>query len=90
MITSGGQYRRAARSLINDYVSDVAGYGVGGHLVNAEGHACSRVVSARDLRPRYRRVGRDQYEAKVVAYTERVALRHRAGGSIDPPAYQLI
>lgn len=26
MITSGGEYRRAARSLINDYVSDVEGY----------------------------------------------------------------
>lgn len=61
---------------------------VGGHFVNAQGHVCSRVVSARDLRPRYHRTGRDQYEAKAAAHTaRRVVLRHHAGGSIDLPVY---
>lgn len=95
MTTSGGQYRRAAaRSLINDYVSGVAGRA--GWVAQPRERRRTRVfaccIGARFATaiPRAGSAAINMKRKPLHIHTGRVALRHHDGGSIDPPTYRPI
>lgn len=66
MTTSGGKYRRAARSLINDYVNDVGRFGVAACAPkDTRVRVYRREIYGRDTSVSRRRFRPDQYEAKA-------------------------